>query len=143
LLRSDRIFALPFQTAVKRFEGASNLCQGAVNRLLHSLRPIGNAQRPMPGRTGLDQAPLIVYTEFATVDVAEVDFHTCEFAAKPLQKPIHFASDELDHSRVYRYIFVAIDLNSHAFPLFPPALGAQKTSRRSDSKLESMILFGG
>jgi hypothetical protein len=69
----------------------------------------------MPGGTGLDQTTLIVYTELATVDVAEVDLHSGKFAAEPLQKPIHFVSDKLDHSRIYRYVFVAIDLNPHAF----------------------------
>jgi hypothetical protein len=68
----------------------------------------------MPGGTGLDQATLIVYTELATVDVAEVDLHSGNFAAKLLQKPIHFASDKLGHSRIYRYVFVAINLNPHA-----------------------------
>ena len=79
----------------------------------------------MPGGTGLDQATLIVYTELATVDVAEVDLHSGKFAAKPLQKPIHFASDKLDHSRIYRYVFVAIDLNPHAFLCSPPSHGGQ------------------
>jgi hypothetical protein len=55
----------------------------------------------MPRGTGLDQATLIVYTELATVDIAEVDLHSRKFAAKPFQKPIHFASDKLDHSRIY------------------------------------------
>jgi hypothetical protein len=80
----------------------------------------------MPGGTGLDQATLIVYSELATVDVAEVDLHSGKFVAKPLQKPIHFASDELDHSRIYRYVFVAIDLNPHAFLCSPPSLGGQR-----------------
>jgi hypothetical protein len=79
----------------------------------------------MPGGTGLDQATLIVYTELVTVDVAEVDLHSGKFAAKPLQKPIHFASDELDHSRIYHYALVAIDLNPHAFLCSPPPLGGQ------------------
>jgi hypothetical protein len=95
----------------------------------------------MPGGTGFDQATLIVYTELATVDVAEVDFHPGEFAAKPLQKSIHFASDKLRHSRIYRYVFVAIDLNPHAFLGSPPSLGRPKTSYRSDSWLEWMIPF--
>jgi hypothetical protein len=69
----------------------------------------------MPGGTGLDQAPLIVYPELVTVDVAEVDFHSGKFGDKPLQKPIHFGLDKLDHSRIYGYVFVTIDLNPHAF----------------------------
>jgi len=52
----------------------------------------------MPGGTGFDQATLIVYTELAAVDVTEVDLDSGKFAAKPLQKPIHFASDKLNHS---------------------------------------------
>jgi hypothetical protein len=68
----------------------------------------------MPGGTGLDHAALIVYTELAAVDVAEVDLYSGKFAAKPLQKPSHFASDKLDYSRIYGYVFVAINLNPHA-----------------------------
>ena len=54
-------------------------------------------------------------TELATaVDVvAEVDFHSGKSAAKPLQKPIF--TSKLDHSRIYRYVVVAIDLNPQAF----------------------------
>ena len=69
----------------------------------------------MPRGTGLDQTALIVYTELAAVDVAEVDLHSGKFAAKSLQKPIRFASNILNHSRIDRYVFVAIDLNPHAF----------------------------
>jgi hypothetical protein len=97
----------------------------------------------MPGRTGLDQATLIVYTGLATVDVAEVDLHSGKFAAKFLQKPIHFASDKLDHSRIHRYVFVAIDLNPHAFLCSPPSPGRPRTSWSFDSRLESVIPFGG
>jgi hypothetical protein len=82
----------------------------------------------MPGGTGLDQATLIVDTELAAVDVAEVDLHSDQFAAKPLEKPIHFASDELDHSRIYSYVFIAVDLNPHAFLCSPPSPGRSKTS---------------
>ena len=47
---------------------------------------------------------VLARTELATVEVAEVDFHSGKCAAKPLQKPIYFASNELDHSRIYRYV---------------------------------------
>jgi hypothetical protein len=79
----------------------------------------------MPGGTGLNHATLIVDAELAAVDVAEVDLHSRKFAAKLSQEPVHFASDELLHSRVYRYVFVAIDLNPHAFLCSPPSLGGQ------------------
>ena len=77
----------------------------------------------MPGGTSLDQATLIVYAELAAVDVAEVDLHAGEFAAELLQKPIHFASGELDHPRIYLYVFVAVDLNAHTFLCSPPSPG--------------------
>ena len=80
----------------------------------------------MPGGTGLDQATLIVDTELATVDVAEVDLDSGKFAAEPLQKPIHFASDELYQSRIYPYVLVAIDLNPHAFLCSPPSQGGPR-----------------
>jgi len=96
----------------------------------------------MPGGTYLDQATLIVYAELATVDVAEVDFHSGKFGAKPLQKPIRFASDELNHSRIYRNIFVAIDLNSHAFPFFASNRAMQDLAM-FDSRPEAPILFAG
>ena len=67
----------------------------------------------MPGGTGLDHTTLIVYTELAAVDVAEVDFHPGQLAAKLPQKTIHFASDKLSYSRIYVYVLVAIDLNPH------------------------------
>jgi hypothetical protein len=95
----------------------------------------------MPGGTGLDHATLIVYTELVTVDVAEVDLHAGKFAGKPLQKPIHFSSDKLDHARVYGNVFVAIDLNPHTFLCSPPLPGRPKTSWRLDSRLDSMILW--
>jgi len=113
--RGDCIFAPTFETAVKRFQAASQLCQGAANRLPHRLRPIGGGQRPMPRGTDLDQATFIIDPELVTVDVAEVDLHSGQFTTKPLQKPIHFASDKLDHSRIYRYVFAAIDLYPHAY----------------------------
>ena len=74
----------------------------------------------MPGRTGLDQATLVVDTELAAVDVADVDLHSGKFAAKSLQNPIRFASDKLDRSRIYRHVFVTIDLNPHIFLFSPP-----------------------
>jgi len=80
----------------------------------------------MPGGTGLDEATLIVYTELAAVHVAEVDFHSGKFTAKLLQKPIHFASDELDHPSIYRNVLVAVDLNPHAFLCSPPPSRAAK-----------------
>ena len=80
----------------------------------------------MPGGAGLDKAALVVYTDLAAVNVAEMDLHSGKFAAKPLQEPIHFTSDELDHSRIYCDIFVAIDLNPHAFLCSPPSLRAVK-----------------
>jgi hypothetical protein len=58
---------------------------------------------------------ILARTELAAVDVAEVDFHSGKSAAKPLQKPIFFTSNELDHSRIYRYVFVAFELNPQAF----------------------------
>ena len=65
---------------------------------------------------------VLARTELATVDVAEVDFHSGKSAGKPLQKPIYFASDELDRPRrIYRYVFVAFDLNPHAFLRSPPS----------------------
>ena len=79
----------------------------------------------MAGGTGLHQATLIVYAELATVDIAEVDLHPREFAGKPLQEPIHLASDKLNHSRIDVYVFVAVDLNPHAFPLFPASTGGR------------------
>ena len=94
----------------------------------------------MPGGTGLDQATLIVYTEIATVDVAQMDLHSGKFVAKPLQNPIHFASDKRNHSRTYRYVFVA---QSAHLPLFPPSLGRPKTFWKFDSRLELIIPFGG
>ena len=69
----------------------------------------------MPGRTGLDHATLIVDSELPAVDVAKVNLHSGKSTGKPLQKPIHFASDELDHSRIYVYVFVAVYLNAHVF----------------------------
>jgi len=80
----------------------------------------------MPGGPSLDKATFIVYTDLAAVDVAEVDLHSGKFAPKPLQKPIHFASDELDHPSIYRNVLVAVDLNPHAFLCSPPSLGAAK-----------------
>ena len=106
------------------------------------MRAIGGAQRRMPGRTGLDLAALIVGAELVTVDIAEVDLHTGKFAAKLPEKPIRFASDELNHSRIYRYILATIDLNPHAFP-FRALNRAIKDLGMFDSRLESMILFGG
>jgi hypothetical protein len=90
------------------------------------MRPIGGAQRRMPGRTGLDLAALIVDAELVTVDIAEVDFHPGKFVAKPLQEPIHFASHKLHDTRIYRNVFVAIDLNPHVFLCSPAFTGAGK-----------------
>jgi hypothetical protein len=67
----------------------------------------------MLGGTRLDQATFVVYAELAAVDVAEVDFHPGQLAAKLPQRTIHFASDKLSYSRIYAYVLVAIDLNPH------------------------------
>ena len=90
------------------------------------MRAIGGAQRRMPGRTGLDLAALIVGAELVTVDIAEVDLHTGKFVAKPLQKPVHFTPHKLHHSRIYRDVLVAIDLNPHIFLCSPAFTGAGK-----------------
>jgi hypothetical protein len=96
----------------------------------------------MPGGTDLDQATLIVDPELAAVDVAEVDLHSYQFAAELPQKSIHLTSDKLVHSRIHRYVFVAVDLNPHTFLCSPPSR-AVKDFLRSDSQLEAMIPFGG
>src|SRR5262249_55469173 len=140
---SHCIFAPAFQAAVKRLKGAPHLGQGAANRLPHRSCPVDSAQGPIACRTGFDPTTLIVYTELAAVDVTEVDLDPCKLSGKPLQTAIRFVSDELDHPSIYQNVFVAVDLNPHAFLCSPPTTGGSKISGRLDSTPAWMIPFIG
>lgn len=113
--RGHDIFTLLSQSSEEGIESAASFLQRSTNRQPQCGSPITCAKRTMTCRTRLDHATSVVYAEFVTVDVTEVNLYAGQLPGKSLEDATHFAFNEVDYARVYVNILIAIDLSPHVF----------------------------
>jgi hypothetical protein len=83
---------------------------------------MAHRKRLETGKSGFEQAPLVVTLRFVTVRVTEVSLHPGNPVAKPSYSPLYTGMDEAHDIFTSCDVVVCIDLNLHESTLLATAI---------------------